>query len=262
MPTYEYVCTVVRPPIFEIVQAIQRRRADECPVLRRTAAEGVPPAGHRLQGLGLLRDRPRGSRSKSLSSGSEKKTARPPRRRQLGSEDSKGAGLVGGSSQRRRGSSGLGARLGGTVERRPRTSPERGMAEPAEIGVFGGSGFYAFLDDDETVERRHAVRRAVGAPPVIGDVGRQAVAFIPRHGATARVPAAPDPVPRQPLGDEGARGEPGPRALRVRVAAAGGEARRLRGLRPARRPDPRPARTRSTTGPRPRTSRSPTRTAP
>jgi 5'-methylthioadenosine phosphorylase len=51
----------------------------------------------------------------------------------------------------------------------------------AEIGVFGGSGFYAFLDATETVE----VDTPYGepsAPPVIGEVGGRRVAFIPRHG--------------------------------------------------------------------------------
>jgi 5'-methylthioadenosine phosphorylase len=60
------------------------------------------------------------------------------------------------------------------------------MAE-AEIGVFGGSGFYAFLDATETVE----VRTPYGepsAPPVIGEVGGRRVAFIPRHGVKHEYP--------------------------------------------------------------------------
>ncbi len=57
----------------------------------------------------------------------------------------------------------------------------------AEIGVFGGSGFYAFLDDMETVE----VDTPFGppsAPPVIGEVGGRTVAFIPRHGLKHEFP--------------------------------------------------------------------------
>lgn len=60
------------------------------------------------------------------------------------------------------------------------------MAE-AEIGVFGGSGFYSFLDGVETVE----VRTPYGepsAPPVIGEVGGRRVAFIPRHGVKHEYP--------------------------------------------------------------------------
>lgn len=51
----------------------------------------------------------------------------------------------------------------------------------AEVGVFGGSGFYTFLDDVET----HVIDTPYGAPaaPVtIGTVGGRRVAFLPRHG--------------------------------------------------------------------------------
>jgi 5'-methylthioadenosine phosphorylase len=64
----------------------------------------------------------------------------------------------------------------------------------ADIGVFGGSGFYAFLDDTETVE----VQTPYGEPsaaPVIGDVGGVRVAFIPRHGQKHEYP--PHRVPYQ-----------------------------------------------------------------
>jgi len=57
----------------------------------------------------------------------------------------------------------------------------------AEIGVFGGSGFYSFLEDVETVE----VDTPYGPPssPVtIGDVGGRRVAFMPRHGANHEFP--------------------------------------------------------------------------
>ena len=57
----------------------------------------------------------------------------------------------------------------------------------AEIGVFGGSGFYDFLEDTETVE----IDTPYGppsAPPVIGDIGGRRVAFIPRHGNDHRFP--------------------------------------------------------------------------
>jgi 5'-methylthioadenosine phosphorylase len=57
----------------------------------------------------------------------------------------------------------------------------------AEIGVFGGSGFYDFLEDTETVD----VDTPYGppsAPPVIGEIGGRRVAFIPRHGNDHRFP--------------------------------------------------------------------------
>ena len=57
----------------------------------------------------------------------------------------------------------------------------------AEIGVFGGSGFYSFLDDAEEV----AVDTPYGATSyrfVIGDVGGKRVAFMPRHGRNHSLP--------------------------------------------------------------------------
>lgn len=61
------------------------------------------------------------------------------------------------------------------------------MAE-AEIGVFGGSGFYSFLEGAREVP----VETPFGppsAPPVVGTVEGREVAFIPRHGADHRYPA-------------------------------------------------------------------------
>ena len=57
----------------------------------------------------------------------------------------------------------------------------------AEIGVFGGSGFYSFLDDVEEV----AVETPYGkpsAPVAIGEVGGKRVAFLPRHGRSHELP--------------------------------------------------------------------------
>jgi 5'-methylthioadenosine phosphorylase len=57
----------------------------------------------------------------------------------------------------------------------------------AEIGVFGGSGFSAFLDDAEPVE----VDTPYGKPaatPVVGEVGGRRVAFLPRHGEKHEYP--------------------------------------------------------------------------
>jgi 5'-methylthioadenosine phosphorylase len=63
----------------------------------------------------------------------------------------------------------------------------------AEIGVFGGSGFYTFGDSSEDV----AIETPFGspsAPVTVTEIGGRNVAFIPRHGrshefAPARVPA-------------------------------------------------------------------------
>jgi 5'-methylthioadenosine phosphorylase len=50
------------------------------------------------------------------------------------------------------------------------------------VGVFGGSGFYAFLDDVTTVEL-DTPYGAPAAPVTIGTVEDVRVAFLPRHGA-------------------------------------------------------------------------------
>jgi 5'-methylthioadenosine phosphorylase len=58
----------------------------------------------------------------------------------------------------------------------------------AEIGVFGGSGFYSFLESTETVSEVDTPYGAPSAPPVIGDVAGRSVAFIPRHGVHHELP--------------------------------------------------------------------------
>jgi 5'-methylthioadenosine phosphorylase len=62
------------------------------------------------------------------------------------------------------------------------------VSEPrAEIAIIGGSGFYRFLEQAETVE----VETPFGepsAPISIGAVGDRQVAFIPRHGTDHRFP--------------------------------------------------------------------------
>src|SRR3954447_10731923 len=63
------------------------------------------------------------------------------------------------------------------------------MAEQlAEIGVFGGSGFYSLLDHRE--ERR--IDTPYGEPSDVlhlGEIGGRRVAFLPRHGARHQYPA-------------------------------------------------------------------------
>jgi 5'-methylthioadenosine phosphorylase len=65
------------------------------------------------------------------------------------------------------------------------------MAE-AEIGVFGGSGFYSFLDVVDEVELETPYG-APSAPVVIGEVGGRRVAFLPRHGRRHELPPAQVP---------------------------------------------------------------------
>ena len=57
----------------------------------------------------------------------------------------------------------------------------------AEIGVFGGSGFYSFLDDAEEVELDTPYGKP-SAPFVVGELGGKVVAFLPRHGDKHELP--------------------------------------------------------------------------
>ncbi len=78
----------------------------------------------------------------------------------------------------------------------------------AEIGVFGGSGFYSLLDDVREIK----VDTPYGPPSdslFLADVGGRKVAFLPRHGRRHTHPAPSDQLPGERLGDEGARGQGG-----------------------------------------------------
>lgn len=67
------------------------------------------------------------------------------------------------------------------------------MTRPkAEIGVFGGSGFYAFLDDVVEVPV-HTPYGAPSAAVAIGTLDGTPVAFLPRHGKDHEFP--PHKVP-------------------------------------------------------------------
>jgi 5'-methylthioadenosine phosphorylase len=57
----------------------------------------------------------------------------------------------------------------------------------AEVGVFGGSGFYSFLDEVDEVEVDTPYGKP-SAPFTIGEVGGKRVAFLPRHGRSHELP--------------------------------------------------------------------------
>jgi 5'-methylthioadenosine phosphorylase len=57
----------------------------------------------------------------------------------------------------------------------------------AEIGVFGGSGFYSFLQKPEEVKVQTPYGET-SAPVTIGEIGGRRVAFIPRHGVRHEFP--------------------------------------------------------------------------
>jgi 5'-methylthioadenosine phosphorylase len=55
------------------------------------------------------------------------------------------------------------------------------------IGVFGGSGFYSFLEDVQEVDVETPYGKPSG-PIAIGEVGGVRAAFLPRHGRRHEVP--------------------------------------------------------------------------
>ena len=57
----------------------------------------------------------------------------------------------------------------------------------ADIGVFGGSGFYSFLDNIREV----SIDTPYGKPSdclFVGKIGDSTVAFLPRHGRKHSIP--------------------------------------------------------------------------
>ena len=61
------------------------------------------------------------------------------------------------------------------------------VADTAEIGVFGGSGFYSLLDDVREIK----VDTPYGPPSdsfFLATVGGRKVAFLPRHGRRHTIP--------------------------------------------------------------------------
>jgi 5'-methylthioadenosine phosphorylase len=63
------------------------------------------------------------------------------------------------------------------------------VTEPptADIGIFGGSGFYSLLDDvdEQEVDTPYG---SPSAPLAIGELGGKRVAFLPRHGRNHELP--------------------------------------------------------------------------
>ena len=57
----------------------------------------------------------------------------------------------------------------------------------AQVGIFGGSGFYSFLEAVEEVELDTPYGKP-SAPYVIGELDGASVAFLPRHGRNHELP--------------------------------------------------------------------------
>src|SRR5262245_14447185 len=143
--------------------------------VRRTPAQGVPPRGDPVQGFGLLRHGFTAAQRQLGRRGPEGGVGRTDRVGQGGPEV---LGLRQGEGRRH----GQGARLGVEGEVGLTTG-----SDPVRVGVFGGSGFYSFLDDPTEV----SVDTPYGdpsAPVMVGSVEGTRVAFIPRHGRKHQFP--------------------------------------------------------------------------
>jgi 5'-methylthioadenosine phosphorylase len=69
----------------------------------------------------------------------------------------------------------------------PHGGTDHGGSGVAEIGVFGGSGFYALLEDVEEIE----VQTPYGRPSAaiaVGETAGKRIAFLPRHGRRHELP--------------------------------------------------------------------------
>jgi len=61
------------------------------------------------------------------------------------------------------------------------------MSEEAEVGIFGGSGFYRLLDDITEIKLDTPYGEP-SAPLSVGTIGGRAAAFLPRHGTGHTLP--------------------------------------------------------------------------
>jgi len=61
------------------------------------------------------------------------------------------------------------------------------MTVRADIGIFGGSGFYSFVEHTEEV-RVQTPYGETSAPVIVGEIGEVRVAFLPRHGPKHEYP--------------------------------------------------------------------------
>ena len=256
MPTYEYRCKDCDHE-FDVVQSFSDDALTECPSCGGNLRKVFGNVGITFKGSGFYKTDSRsgngnGSKSDKKSDGDAgAKKDSLERVVVLGQESSSS------SSSKESSSSGSSATRLVLLQ-----EPRVGLAPIPMIGVFGGSGFTEFLDDVTEQHRRHAVRPAVG--PGARRPARRPRRRLPRPARPGpRHPAAPDQLPGQRLGDEGARASPASSARApCGSLRAGHRADPLRGVRPAGRPHVTGGPTPTSTARSSTTCRSPTPTAP
>ena len=211
MPTYVYKFVDTGETI-EVQQSFDEPTLTEAPHPAdgqpRPVQEGVHPRRHHVQGQRLLQDRQPGSKSGLVVVGLEVDGLR--RRRPSSSSE-----LLVDSSELRRARPGRRRRAAARPRRRPAAAPGPARARApapapaatrtdvagpaaaaAEVGVFGGSGFYEFLDDVTEVEL-DTPYGAPSAPVTIGTVGRPSGRLPPPPRAPA-TSSSPPPSPTGP----------------------------------------------------------------
>ena len=205
MPTYEYRCRDCGHS-FDIVQKMSDDPLTHCPECGGELRKVFAPPAISFKGSGFY----------ATDHGKKAQAVRRREDEATGTGDSRNEGRApqreGGTAKSRDGDA--------EGRRRTRISSEEGVlsdrrvvhhdeeggvfVSSAEIGVFGGSGFYAFLEDPRGGDGRDAVRAAERADDDRHDRrAARGVPAAPRQGP--RVPAAPRALPRERLGDEGAR---------------------------------------------------------
>ncbi len=222
MPTYEYVCKQCGH-LFEIVQSMRDEPLTECPECGGELRKVFAPPAISFKGSGFYAT---DSRKKATKPAGPEGRREERRRRENDKKDDGGRrtgdeegveGRIDGELRRLRARSRRRRRRRAPARARRRYGGERGVTT-ADIGVFGGSGFYSFLERYRDRRGRDALRLARARPS--RSVRSAAVGGVPAPARLEpRVPAAPHPLPGERVGDEGARRRPGARAERVRLAA-------------------------------------------
>ena len=204
------------------------RLAHDLPALRRAAPEGLRGAGDRVQGFGLLRDGSRQGiegqrRHEGRTSGSQGRHEEG--QRLVGEEGSR---PVGEEDRRHEHEEGVVLRHDG---RRRKNGPGRDDGRDRGLRRFGVLRVPGRSRGDRG---RHAVREAGGRRHGGIDRGTaRGVHPAPRQGP--RVPTASGPVPRERLGDEGARRHAAVRSIGGWFAPPGHPSAYLRRVRPSDR---------------------------
>ena len=168
MPTYEYRCKDCGHEL-EVVQSFTDDPLTECPVCQGELKKVFPAVGISFKGSGFYK-----TDARAGAKGRERSTAPSRRRRRRASSDPKSET----KSDKKTDSSSLVVEEGGG---------QVGLTLAAELGVFGGSGFYSFLDELE--ERVVSTPYGDPAGPLhVGTIGGRQVAFLPRHGPSHEYP--------------------------------------------------------------------------